>query len=317
MTKNTPKTTDTNANTIAKHSHLLRSEINKLQQMKPTSIDSKSDSNGMNKKMDDLLQDINKDFQGINKDLSSLHKKINDLHTFVTATADNVSELEKRVVKLEQLDSRVKQLEKFLTQQETTYASITNNINNNDQLTPNSTSSSTRLDKLEWASSEIERKKRILQVTLSHPEINTDQPNLSSYAIEFMRTSMKMPAREIDLNLFAQKGFKPNSLLITLTDMRFKKLLFSTKKKLRVQEEDINPNLFINEYLTSHNLNLLMNLKKLRRQRALENLPCYTSVYSFDGKIFVKLDRNDNNIASIQVKTAPDIASLLNRLEEQ
>ena len=134
------------------------------------------------------------------------------------------------------------------------------------------------------SNSENERKKRILQFRLSHPDINNDQPDLSAYVIQFMETKMKMERREIDTSLVAQKSFKPQTILVTLTHIRFKKLLFAAKKKLHVNNDGISTNLYINEHLTSHNLKLLMCLKKIRRRRIEEDAPVFSTTYSFDGK---------------------------------
>ena len=76
---------------------------------------------------------------------------------------------------------------------------------------------------------------------------------------------MKMNAREIDDQMTVQKFSRANSVLITVTDARFNKFLYNAQKQLRNAEYERCNELYLNDYLISHNF-IILKLVKNRRQ---------------------------------------------------
>ena len=46
-----------------------------------------------------------------------------------------------------------------------------------------------------------------------------------------------------------------------------------------------------------------------------ENLPNFETVYSLDGRVFVKLTRSSSNNGAINIKTQSDITGFIDRFE--
>ena len=62
---------------------------------------------------------------------------------------------------------------------------------------------SDRLSRLEYLASEEEREKRLLQVVVTHPELDPNNNDLRKHTCEFLRNKLRMTEREIDPNLSA------------------------------------------------------------------------------------------------------------------
>ena len=71
-----------------------------------------------------------------------------------------------------------------------------------------------RLDSLEYASSEEERKKRLLEVSLSHPNIDASNLDLASHVKQFLSVRMRMEPCQIDALLSVRKLPRNNTVLI-------------------------------------------------------------------------------------------------------
>ena len=106
-----------------------------------------------------------------------------------------------------------------------------------------------------------------------------------------------------------------SSVLVKFSNIRYKRFLFAARKRLRDSEDPVCQQLFINDYLTSHNYQLLVSLKKERAKRANDGTTSFSSVYSFDGKIFVKKIRNVPNSEAIHVKSFGDMVAFLSSLD--
>ena len=175
--------------------------------------------------------------------------------------------------------------------------------------------SSDRISKLEYTSSEEERKRRVLQITIKHPELNSSAPELERYVRNFLEQKMKMETREIDANLSAVKAPRDNKIIVTLSHKRYKTFLFKSRKNLRQADEEATKDLFINDNLTTFNFGLLMQLKRERSRRLSENLPNFAVVYTFNGKVFIKIERGANNEDALNIKNASDLSSLVLKLD--
>ena len=156
-----------------------------------------------------------------------------------------------------------------------------------------------RLEKLEYLSSEELQRKRLLQMTITHPAIDSSNENLDTHVQSFLR--LKMNDRAIDKNLNAFECPRNNTVRIELSDVRFKRFLFKARKDLRNNHPECYEGMFINENLTSFNFELMKKLKVELERRKNEQMLNYESVYSFDGKIFVKISKTDDRNAAIHI----------------
>ena len=97
-----------------------------------------------------------------------------------------------------------------------------------------------------------------------------------------------MPRREIDDGMYVTKLLQPNTVLIMLSDHRFKVFLYRAKKQLRLSNDKMYNDLFINENLTSLKYSLFRKLKSEKWRRNENDLANFEVLYTFQGKFFVK-----------------------------
>ena len=240
-------------------------------------------------KLDTVQKDIQSDFD-------KLMKKVDTIFEILGEIFDEVEDLDQRVTKIESkpdlsreveaLGSRILEIE---TKSNCSYSKVTTmspaSRNNNADENEN------RLDKLEYSSSEEERKKRLLHVMVTHPTIdkeNTDSDKLK----DLMRQKFFMEQREIDENLVVFKGPREHSVIVKFSDRKFKLFFYKAKKAIRPlnstnpsSSETNSDRFFINDYLTRYNYKILMAIKRLKN----ENSPWpFKSLYSYEGKVYVK-----------------------------
>lgn len=151
-----------------------------------------------------------------------------------------------------------------------------------------------RLDKLEFFASEQERLKYSLDMRITHPSIDTECADLKSNTHEFFTNKLQMGSREVDANFTVRKLPRPGSILVTFSDKRFRKFAFLAKKRLRENNPSACEGLFLNDNLTHYNLTLLHALKKFRKARLEKNESSFASVYTFEGKVFVREQAGGN-----------------------
>ena len=152
---------------------------------------------------------------------------------------------------------------------------------------------------------------RMLNVCISDPTINPNAENLLQHAKDFLLNKMKMDNRMMDANVFVKKTGRPNTILLTFSDKRFKRFLYIARKNLRNSNVESCRELYINEDLTSYNFALLMKLKRERKRRIAQNLAGFESVYTFEGKVFVKRNKNEDNKEAIYIKSEKVLNSFL------
>ena len=211
--------------------------------------------------------------------------------------------------RVESLESRIVALETSCVQPvQTSYSDMVSSNNSS-----NAPSSISRIDKLEYTSSEEERENRILQIAITHPDIDQTRPDLLSHTKHFLEHKLGMPPREIDSNLNVQKTPRPNTVLLKFSDKRFKIFLFSARKKLRISQADLS-GLYIIEHLTSYNYSLLKALKSEKKHRYENNLPNFNSVYSFEGKVYVKLPGDESPNLALHIKNPASMNEFLRKL---
>ena len=103
----------------------------------------------------------------------------------------------------------------------------------------------------------------------------------------FFAKQLKMPRREIDDGMCVTKLAQPNTVLIKLSDHRFKVFMFRSKKQMRLSNNETCNDLLINENLTSLNYSIFRKPKSERRRRNENYLPNFEVVYTFQGEVFV------------------------------
>ena len=69
----------------------------------------------------------------------------------------------------------------------------------------------------------------------------------------------------------------------------------SAKKEVRINRARVYSDLFINENLTALKYSLFKKLKSEKKQRSENNLANVEVVYTYQGKIFVKIERARGN----------------------
>ena len=249
---------------------------------KPDDCTKKSSSRiDNNKKMEDVLKDIRADF-------TKILSKFDHLYSLIPAIVDSLDMFEERVSKLEE--------ELFEFKSASSKTSIPSPTPYRDALASND---SERLNKLEFFNSEEERKKRSLEVCFTHPNIQTSSVNVSEQLGSLLRDTLKLESHQFDANLRVRKSKRDNTVIVTFSHQRFKSFAYRARKKLRVEGEDV-VDLYLNDNLTSYNHKILMELKKKRKIFARSDDP-FSTIYSFEGKVFAKLKR-DLNMDSIHIK---------------
>ena len=248
----------------------LRAQINKC---KTTTSKARNSTRIDNKKMfEDYVHDLSSDF-------FNLSKKFDTVCDCISNIFDRLDEVEKRI------DSFVRRSEEQHTQTAETFSSIAARPPDND-----------RLNKLEYVASEEERKKRQLEVTLTHPNIDPNTSDLTTHVKTFLLETVKMENREIDVNFQVRKVGRENTVLVTFSDRRFKRFIFAAKKRLRTSHPDDSINFFINDNLTSFNYNLLKKLKMEKKRRTESLLPSFDSLYVFEGKVYVRISQVNSSM---------------------
>lgn len=270
----------------AKNMNNLRSQLQKCtttttKQRSSARIDDK-------KKLEEYFREMSTDF-------SNLGKKFDTIISCLTGVFDKIDEIESR---MNDLESRA------TIQQGSLYADIA--------AAPPRPPDDARLDKIEYITSEEERKRRSLEVSLTHPDIDHSTEDLNNHLRVFLSGHMKMENRSIDANMRVRKSSRDHSVLITLSDIRYKRFLFAASKQLRLHHPQLYQNFYLNENLTSYNFELLRTLKTEKKRRNELNLPCYDTVYSFDGRIFIKKTRTTDRTSAICINTRRSLQNLMN-----
>ena len=121
-----------------------------------------------------------------------------------------------------------------------------------------------------------------------------------------------MPPRDIDSAFRVARGSHTNTVVITFSSRKFKTFLFAARKRLRREGESLASELFLNENLTHYNFALLKLLKNERKRRVDANIESFTSVFSFDGKIYV---RRGADSEKLHIKSRESYEAFINSLD--
>ena len=259
------------------------------------------------KKAEDMCREIS-------NDITNLSAKLECFAGCLTGIFD----------KLEEQDFRLEAQDELQKKQEARIHNLENQVK--ECLNPPNTSYASRascvpadngrIEKLEYSSSEVERRKRNLELLITHPSLENTSENLENHVQLFLSSKLKLENRLIDANLKAYKTNRENCVKIVLSDLKFKRFLFTAKKKLREESIQETEGLYIGENLTSFNYEILKKLKLERTKRHGNNQQNFDTVYSFDGKVFVKIKRSDDRKSSIYIPNQASLLKFIDQLNE-
>ena len=108
-----------------------------------------------------------------------------------------------------------------------------------------------------------------------------------------------------------KKTKQRNTVLVRLSNIRFKRFIFAAKKKLKESNPDKCSNLYINDDLTAYNLEILKSLKTEKKKLSDDNMDCFETVYSFEGRIFIKKNRSDDRSSAIWVNSKSKLQNII------
>ena len=151
-------------------------------------------------------------------------------------------------------------------------------------------------------------------MTITHPTINNNEANLQQSFKRMCESDLNMERRDIDANMMVKKVTRENTVLVTFSHRRFKISLFKAKKLIRTNNVSFSSDLYINENLTSYNFKLLMQLKREKRLRTEQNKPSFETVYTFEGKVYVKQTKEDSNQQAHHIRSPTCLTDFLLKL---
>ena len=291
----------------------IRSKLQKLNSSKSRQS-SRIDSN---KRLEDICKDVQ-------SDLSCISGKFDMFVECLLELSEKVEDLEKRVVIIERNSSsslphasldQIENLEKrvvFIEQKTNspTYSAVASA----ERRTTDDRVDGDRLDRVEFLTSEDERKRRLLEVTITHPDIDKDANQLDEHIKKFLTSKIKMNEREIDANLKAFKSARDKTTKVIFSHIRFKKFLFAARRKMFLDDRDACQNLYINENLTPYNYDILKTLKREKKRREENNEPNLDAVYTFEGRVFVKKVRTDSKTPGTVISSRKSLENFLNQM---
>ena len=278
----------------------LRGNLRGSGVLPPVSRQLRSSNKNDKQKLEEMLKDFS-------SDLNNLNNKFGIFAGCITTLLDRVESLESRIIALESWKND-NPSPSSPPPPTTTYASVVGSevIQGN---------ASGRLERLEYNSSEDDRKNKLMHVQVTHPSLDPSSPSLLPHVQNFLRLQLKMTDREIDANMLVYKSSRPNTVTIKCSDRRFKLFIYCARKKLRSENQSLCENLFINDNLTSFNYSLLKRLKSESKRRIDLHKRSFATVYSYNGKVYVKLCRTDLTENAIHIKYPSCIDSLLRTLD--
>ena len=275
----------------------MKSQLDKIKSSNKQKKSSRIDDR---KQIDDFLKEIS-------TDIFKLSQKIDTMVDIQKQTLDKVDSLESNVKDLqkdnESLLARVVALEANKSSHEHTFAEATATYRPNDD---------ERISRLEYTSSEDERKKRCLEVNLTHPSIDNSTTDLEKHVREFFSDHMGMESRSIDRNMRVKKSKRANTVQINLSNIRFKKFLYAAKKQIRVNNPENHEDFLLNEYLTTYNFDILKKLKAEKKRCADEKMTCFETLYTFEGRVYIKKTRTNDKNDAICVNTRKVLDKIIN-----
>ena len=255
----------------------------------------------------DTYKQIKNNMANINKRLDEFWEILNDTLDRMDAVEErlsNVEKFEERLIKVEKLEDRILKIEEKSKNQPEDGQSYAGAVKSQPE-------NSNRIEKLEFLNSEEERKKRILHASITHPTLNKNHDDLHAHVKSFFESTLQMDSRHIDSNFQARKGHNENNVIVSFSNKRFKIFMYDAKKLLRQSNSPAYQNLFINDDLTPYNFRILMDLKNYRKSIRRANDP-FRSIYTRDGRVFVKMTTDNATAIGTAVKNPTFLHELKN-----
>ena len=253
------------------NSNLTKIGVTSRNQAK-TTTSGKAGTGSVRDSVESLYTDMQSDFNALQTNVSIVNIRINDIFTVLRNLSDRVDILE-----------GCDQSQSLL----------------NDDL-------EARLSKQEFFHSELERKARTNDILLTHPDLNASNANINKHVAAFIQRKFQLPLAKLN-GLTARKiGPDIHTLLISFPNEKTVGELFKIKKELRSENKD--DDLFLNEFLTTYNYNLLKSLKSIMAVCRKKKQPeIIYSTFSFRGRIYVKKTKDSDRIL---IKDKSDIKKL-------
>ena len=124
---------------------------------------------------------------------------------------------------------------------------------------------------------EMDQQHRQNKIIVQCPTIN-NQSSPRENVIHNMETHLKIPKTKLD-NISVSKLGSTNKFLVTLPYFELKGEIFKASKQLKPR------GMYINEFLTEKRAKLFYECRMKKR-----NENCFSSVYTFNGRVYVKVD---------------------------
>ena len=232
-----------------------------------------SSSGTVRDSVEGLYKDMQADFTALQTHVSSVNKRIDDVFDILRNLSDRVDSLEGQD---DDRSSQILDLE-------------------------------SRLMKQEYLNSEFERKSRANQIILTHPDINANSANLNNLIQKFIQHKFEVPQAKLK-GLIARKiGPNIHSVHVKFPRDEIIGELFKIKKELRSENKDAD--LFLNEFLTPYNYNLLKTLKEIKAACIKKKLPMIIySAFNFQGRLYAKVSKDADRIL---IRDKFDISNLV------
>ena len=270
------------------------------------------------RQLDDHFKDLLADNESVRKKLSYIHDFLSDMFDTVNDLSETCDKQECRINDLERtVKQQTDKIVGITSRPPSTYSgAVTTGISGApSQSIPSHSDSGRRIDKLEYTASEEERRRRLLQVTITHPEISQNNSNVVSDTKSFLVNKLLLQEREIDPLLQVRLQRRENTVLLTFSAQRYRNFLYAARKRLRVNNPDRCTNLYINENLTNYNFVMMRQLKAERRSRNVAGKNSFHAVYTFDGKVFVRMRAGDSPDSRSHITSPQQLGLFLAKLD--
>ena len=266
----------------------LKSKLDKMVHVSSSRKERVSTRLNNNKDLSDYFKELQDDFDKMRKKLNIFAEALSNVFERLDALEEEVSKLRARP-----------------PPSTPSFASVVQSAPDNK-----------RLEKLEQFASEEERKSRILEITITHPQIDVSNENLLSHVKSFMADKLQMEPREIDSGFNVKKvAYRPNTVIVVFSAIKFIRFVFGALKRLRLRDQDLCTDLFINDNMTSYNYSILKHLKGEKKKRSEERRKSFESVYVFDGKVYVKKQKTNQPNSAIWISSVQSMKKFLESLD--
>ena len=190
----------------------------------------------------------------IKEDLNGVNSKLNRMLSLMRVFLN----------KIKKLESKVEEQDKIITNHKREIQHLTNRCDNNERLA------------------------RSNKIILASPVINTQTNNFYDAVKLILRDGFELPPGIIAMIMINRFGCAKVTVLLDLPSAAIKANIFSAKKSLRDKPEYAN--LFVNEFLSRKNGELLKKARALKKEEKL------VSAFTYNGQVYIKKEENGDKI---------------------